>query len=148
MWCRAGGRTLRRWRRSCGRSRARWSSRPDRRARLRSGGGCPPASQRGRSGNRHRVTGSSCTHIACDLVRASNPHTVPDTVRRSRYTELPVPYSRPGSSFLSVNRVALFRTLLVLGGVAAIAFLVAQIGPTEIWHAFRGLSWRLLLVLI
>ena len=59
-----------------------------------------------------------------------------------------MPYSRPGSSFLSVNRVALFRTLLVLGGVAAIAFLVAQIGPTEIWHAFRGLSWRLLLVLI
>ncbi len=46
-----------------------------------------------------------------------------------------------------MKRVGLSRTLLVLGGAAAVAYLVFQIGPVEIWHAFRSLSWRLLLVL-
>lgn len=39
------------------------------------------------------------------------------------------------------------RPLLVLGGLAVVAYLVAQIGPAAIWSSFVTLGWRLPLVL-
>ncbi len=40
------------------------------------------------------------------------------------------------------------RALLVLGGLAAVAYLIAKIGPAAIWSSFVKLGWRLPLVLI
>ena len=39
------------------------------------------------------------------------------------------------------------RPLLVLTGLAVVAYLIAQIGPTAIWSSFVRLGWRLPLVL-
>ena len=43
---------------------------------------------------------------------------------------------------------AVLRPFLVIAGVAAIGYLVIQVGPAAIWGAFRALSWRLLLILV
>lgn len=40
-----------------------------------------------------------------------------------------------------------FRPLLVLTGLAVVAYLIAQIGPAAIWSSFVRLGWRLPLVL-
>jgi uncharacterized protein (TIRG00374 family) len=39
------------------------------------------------------------------------------------------------------------RPVLLLAGIAVIAYLIAQVGPGAIWSAFRALSWWLLLLL-
>jgi uncharacterized membrane protein YbhN (UPF0104 family) len=44
--------------------------------------------------------------------------------------------------------LAALRPALVLGGLAVVAVLIAQIGPRAIWGAFETLSWRLLVVLV
>jgi hypothetical protein len=40
------------------------------------------------------------------------------------------------------------RPLLVLGGLAVVGYLIAQIGPAAIWSSFVTLGWRLPLVLV
>ena len=47
-----------------------------------------------------------------------------------------------------MKRVGLLRSLLLIAGILAIAYLIARVGLTDVWHAFRALSWRLLLVLV
>jgi putative membrane protein len=41
----------------------------------------------------------------------------------------------------------MFRPLLLLAGVAFIAYLVYEVGPATVWDSVRTLSWRLFLVL-
>jgi len=43
---------------------------------------------------------------------------------------------------------AVLRPFLLIAGIAAIGYLVMQVGPATIWSAFRALSWRLLLILV
>ncbi len=47
-----------------------------------------------------------------------------------------------------MKRLGLFRSLLLLLGALVVTYLIAHVGPTVIWHTFRGLSWRLFLVLL
>jgi uncharacterized protein (TIRG00374 family) len=47
-----------------------------------------------------------------------------------------------------VKQVGLLRSLLLFAGVLVVGYLIARVGPAEIWRTFRTLSWRLLLVLV